>query len=300
MDRVFLANIPDISRWGTLKTTTSIQPRQHTYHTLMVTVNSSAASYRNVVNEMAVLIAAARLSQEYLSLWSNAVARRVTLTEEDRKLIGRALARGTCRSRSDWQHSIPPCNDDHFKGHLVEVLLFCIRIYLDRNGTSDIRIFQPPIPKMNSATGGIDLLEVGQISSDYYFHVWECKGTDTDLVAAFGEAAAQLCASDGTAHQGFMEAHRCILARNLRDRPLVQFIRDMPRKFYCTPAHNSKRLGGAVGTGLSFNTKNIEDFSRKIGVSATNTHANCQAIIVRIIDFPQFRKDVYQYLWNIY
>jgi len=224
------------------------------------------------------------------------------LSKKNRIIIARALARGTCRSGSNWRCGIPVCNDDHFLGHMVEVLLFCLRIYLAKNGHVHPHIFEPPRPKASSATPGIDLLEVGETGSGYYFLIWECKGTDGAVKAALVEAANQLSGSDSTAYQSFMEAYRCLQGSELlrADRPLATFVSEMPRRFYASPAHSSKRLGGAVGTGSNYTTSCVRSFPRKIDDSVSNSHAHCQVVIIKIVDFSQFREDVFRHLWNIY
>jgi len=162
-------------------------------------------------------------------------------------------------------------------------------------------IFVPGKPKANPASGGIDLLEIGETKESYYFQIWECKGTDGSVTASFTEAADQLCSASGTAYQGFMEAHRCLLESDAlkADRRLKDFAREMPHKFYGHVPHKSKRLGGVVGSGSNYKNSCWHPFLNKVNGSITNGHYNCQTVVIRIVNFPQFRKDVFDYLWNI-
>lgn len=299
MDSLFVANVPDLSQWSTLHTRRYNHPRPYLCRTLEFTIQEGSPRYMDNVHEMARSIASARLDSHYLHLWNRAVRRLARLTSTDRIVIARALARGICRSGSDWRRGVPQCNDDHFKGHIVEMLLFCLRVYLMRNGGAHPCLFEPPRPKASSATGGIDLLELGKTRDGYYFQVWECKGTDGGVSGALVTAANQLCASDSTAYQSFMEAHRSLQV-NYLSNALANFVREMPRRFYESPPHRSKRLGGAVATGSNYMASDTQSFARTVDGLVTNGHVHCHVVIVKIANFPRFREDVYQHLWNIY
>ena len=301
MDALFSANVPDIPSRGSLKSKRSHLPIPHSYRTLEFIVARGTAQYSHLVHDMAVAIACARLDPNYLRLWQIAVTGTQSLSKNDRQAIAYALARGICHSGYGGLGKPPKCNDDNFKGHIVEVLLFCLRVYLHRKGHASPLIFVPGKPKANPASSGIDLLEIGETRYSYYFQIWECKGTDGSITASFTEAAEQLCSSSGTAYQGFMEAHRCLLESDLlkTDGRLKTFVGEMPRRFYGSPPHNSKRLGGVVGSGSNYRDSCCHPFLNKINGSITNGHYNCQTVVIRIANFPQFREDVFNYLWNI-
>lgn len=301
MDTIFVTNVPDIPSRGSLLSKQSDTPIPHAYRTLEFTVALGTVEYLVWVHDMALAIACARLDSHYLSLWEGAVTGKQALSENDKKAIAYALARGICHSGYGGPGCPPKCNDDNFKGHMVEVLLFCLRVHLCRKGVARSIIFVPGKPKANPASGGIDLLEIGKTKESYYFQIWECKGTDGSVTASFTEAAGQLCSSSGTAYQGFMEAHRCLLESEVlkTDGHLKTFVREMPRRFYGSPPHKSKRLGGVVGSGSNYRNSCWHPFLNKINGSITNSHYNCQTVVIKITNFPQFRKDVFSYLWNI-
>ncbi len=302
MDALFVANVPDISQWGTLRLDRYDTPRPHLCRTLEITLCRGSSDYMRIVHEVARSIASARLDAHYLDLWDKAALLKEKLSKKNRMIIARALARGTCRSGDNWRCGNPVCNDNHFLGHIVEVLLYCLRIYLAKNDRVHPRIFEPPRPKASSVTPGIDLLEVGETNSGYYFLTWECKGTDGDVRVALVEAASQLCESDSTAHRSFMEAYRCLQGSDFLkdDSSLAAFVSEMPRRFYESPPHSSKRLGGVVGTGSNYTTSGISSFSKEIDNSVVSGHAHCQVVIIKIADFHKFREDVFQGLWNIF
>lgn len=191
MDKLFADNVPDIGQWGKFQENQYTNPRRYIFTLLEITPEPGSPRYLQVVQEMACAVANARLPGSYAEPWKKAVEGRVRLTDEEREPIARALMRGICRSGSDWRQGVPPCNDESFKAHLAEVLLYCVRIYLLERGGGPL-IFQPPTPKMNPNSPGIDLLEVGRTGRGYYFHVWECKGTDESVAGALAEAANQL------------------------------------------------------------------------------------------------------------
>jgi hypothetical protein len=234
MDSFFVAQVPDLSRWGTLGSGRQNTPRPYMSRTLDITLLRGTPEYANVVNGVARSIATARLDNHYLHLWDEATAGKGELSENDQLVLTQALSRGICSSGARRPGEVPQCNDDNFKGHLVEVMLFCLRVYLANRGNVHPHVFEPPRPKVNPATPGIDLLEVGETTNGFYFQIWECKGTDSDAGAALRHAAIQLCATDGTAYQGFMEAYCCLqMSDVLRSNDsLAQFISEMPRMFY--------------------------------------------------------------------
>ena len=301
MDELFVANIPDLAQWGELKSYLQDEPRPHLCTTLEVTVDQSSPQYDRIVQEMAVSIASARLPRHYLDIWKNKVSSQRELSPEDRLLIARALARGICHLNNSSQHETPTCTEEHFKGHIVEVLLYCLRVYVRNNGNDKPCIFQPPFPKATPTTGGIDLLEIGETEGEFYFHIWECKGTDGSVISAFRIAAKHLCDPESTSYQSFMETYRCLIENDLlrTNDSLNDYVVDMPRKFYSPSPDSSKRLGATIGTGSNYTLSCTHSFSEKIGDSVGSGHINCQTVIIKIIDFPQFRQDVFQYLWNI-
>ncbi len=103
-------------------------PRRYTCRTLQVHIRDDSDNYREIVHGMARAIASVRLREPFFRLWENAVQQTKTLKDQDRVIIARALARGICISGYDVTVSTPQYNDTNFKGHIVEVLLFCIEI----------------------------------------------------------------------------------------------------------------------------------------------------------------------------
>lgn len=302
MDELFAANIPDLAQWGELNSRLQDAPRPHRCNILEVTIAQNSPRYNRIVQEMAVSIASARLDRHYLDIWKHKVIDNQELSSEDRLLIVKALSRGVCHQSNSDQQETPTCNEEHFKAHIAEVLLYCLRIYIGNHGNDKPLMFQPPFPKATPTTSGIDLLEVGKAEDEFYFHIWECKGTDGSVTTAFRAAAKQLCDPESTSYQSFMETHRCLIENDLlnTDDSINDYVASMPRKFYSPSPDNSKRLGATVGTGSNYTLSCTHSFSEKIGDSVINDHTNCQAIIVKIINFPQFRQDVFNYLWNIY
>lgn len=294
-------HVPDISGWGAIKIEPIAGSRKYLCKRLNITISTSSSNYWDVVHEIARSIASARLRERELRLWEEAVLFSESISAEDQEAIARAITRGICKSGSDWRSGVPIWNEDNFKGHLVEVLLFSLQIFLASTTGSKLHILEPPRPKAMTATGGIDLLEVGEYKGDYYFHVWECKGTDVDVRGAYSDAAKQLVTSTGTANQAFMEAYRSLQITDsiLRNSSLMNFIRKMPRIFYAS-CHPQKRLGAVVASGPSITSKDSQVFARLVGSTVSDDYHHCQVIVIQIDDFPQFRKDVYQHLWNIY
>jgi len=170
MDTLFLTNVPNIPNWGSLISKQSNVPIPHAYRTLDFIIARGTAHYTDWVHDMALAIACARLDPQYLRLWQEAVTGKQGLSKDDRQAIAYALARGICHSGYSGLDKSPKCNDDNFKGHIVEVLLFCLRVYLHRKGHARPIIFVPGKPKANPASGGIDLLEIGETQHSYYFH----------------------------------------------------------------------------------------------------------------------------------
>ena len=251
---------------------------------------------------MARSIASARLDSSQLTSWEQAVNRQLALSILDRRAIGYALARGTCERGSDWAGGAPTRQDDHFKGHLVEVLLFCLRATLSNGTGLHLRICEPSRPKALSTTPGIDLLEVGETGSGYYFQLWECKGTDGGVATPLRQAAAQLCDEDDTAYQGFMEAYRCIQDSPAlaQDTALSQFVHDMPGIFYDPTPQAQKKIGAVVGTGAHCTAEDARSFPRRVATSVAGMASACHVMLIRIQDFPRFREDVFQRLWHIF
>jgi hypothetical protein len=301
MDALFAANVPDLSAWGTFVHVKRSTPRKHLHRSLDISVQASAPNYQQIIHELSRCIASARLDIQYLQLWENAVNGTIHLSTNDQSLIARALARGICAAGTVTPTSIPVCNDDHFKGHLVEVIHYCIRIFLLNTGKAHPLIFEPSLPKASPTIPGIDLLEVGGIDGRFHFFVWECKGTDASAVTALNKAAAQLCSPEGTAQQSFMEAYRCLQTADIlnHDHNLAQFVAEMPRAFYDASANEAKRFGGMVGTSMG-SPVSVTSFVGGVGDSVSDSHQHCQVVVVRIKDFDQFRRDVFGHLWNIF
>lgn len=301
MDSFFATHVPDISLWGTLKTEPLTGSRNYLCKRLNISISPSSPNYSDVVHEVARSIASARLRERELRLWEEAVLFSETLRADDQEVIARAVTRGICKSGSDWRLGVPTWNEDHFKGHLVEVLLFSLQIFLSSGLGNKLHIFEPARPKAVTATGGIDLLEVGEHKGEYYFHVWECKGTDVDVRGAYSDAAKQLVSPTGTAYQGFMEAYRSLQITDTiaSNTSLMNFIRAMPKIFYAS-SHPQKRLGAVVASGPTITSADLQGFARVVGSTVSGDYHHCQVIVIQINDFPQFRKDVYQHLWNIY
>lgn len=302
MDTVFVTNVPDLATWGNYSSTTPHQPRRHTADCLDVNIARNAQGYSPIVHGVARSIASGRLTADDLTRWERAVQGQHSLTVAERTIIARALARGIVQSGANPVPGRPPINTDHFKGHVVEVILFCMRVHLHRAGTVHPVLFQPRKPKACSASGGIDLLEVGQSAGNFYLHIWECKGTENDAGTAFTQAARQLCKATGTAYQSFMEAHRA-----LQDSPEVQanaaldaFVNQMPHLFYDHPPRPEKRLGGVVGCHRTGCLTDTACFAAAVANSADGPHPNCHALVVRFADFPTFLTDLYARLWSIY
>lgn len=304
MDTLFVSKVPDLAKWGQIRLEKHDKPRPHMCSLLEITVSRQDSNYDKILHEMSLSIASARLSQGLLGLWESAVQGKVRLAKIPQTAISRALRRGICRTNTGDPKKAPECNDEHFKGHLVEVLLYCLRVYLakDKKRKEYPLVFEPARPKAISASPGIDLLEVGMTTNGHYFHIWECKGTDGNVQAALVKAATQLCDSEGTASQGFMEAHRSLIDSSIvkGDARLAQFIRTMPRKFFFSPPDTAKRVGGVVGTGSKYVQTCTDSFSKKVGGAVGKDHIHCQAVFMSIVNFPQFRNDVFDHLWNIF
>lgn len=157
--------------------------------------------------------------------------------------------RGISESGKDWTDGPPKVNLEAFKGHVAEVLHYCVRVNLQQRGVAHPIHYEPPRPKESAATPGIDLLEIGGNQEKFYFTVWECKGTETaDPGDRFYNAACQLVDENGTALNSFMESHRVLQEAEIagENDELADFIREMPRIFYSTPPKRKKRLGGMV------------------------------------------------------
>ena len=301
MDSFFATHVPDISRWGDLKVEPLTGSRSYLCKRLKISISSSSPNYSDVIHEIARAIASARLRERELRLWEEAVLFSEDLSATDQEIIARALKRGICKSDSDWRLGVPLWNEEHFKGHLVEVLLFILQIFLSSSVGNTIHIFEPPRPKPMTATGGIDLLEVGEYKGKYYFHVWECKGTDADVRGAYSDAARQLVSPGGTAYQAFMESHRSLQVTDTitSNSPLMDFIREMPKIFY-GGTHSQQQVGAVVASGLPITPTDSQGFARIVGSTVSSDYHHCQVMVIQIQDFPRFRKDVYQHLWNIY
>lgn len=301
MDSLFVGHVPDFSKWGYIKSQKLDTPRPHYLHELEISITEKSPIYNDIIHEFATAIMSARLSAYYLKIWKEKVQGIRQLSPEEMEIIAIALARGICKSKSKsaWRKGKPDCNEDHFKGHIVEVLLYCLRIFLSKKDESELLVFEPPIPKASSATGGIDLMEIGR-KENFYFHIWESKGTDNEIGGPLQQAAGQLCLENQTVYNGFMEAYRNIQGMiESDDTDLANFIKDLPRLFFSSD-NNYKRLGGLVCTKIKYELEETEGFLEIIGNSVYKDCENCQVIIIKIENFPQFREDLYDHLWNIY
>jgi hypothetical protein len=301
MDSFFATHVPDISQWGALKMETLKGSRKYLCKSLNISISAGSPNYSDVVHEIARSIASARLRERELRLWEEAVLFSENLSVDDQEVIARAITRGICKSGSDWRLGVPTWNEDNFKGHLVEVLLFSLQIFLSSGSGNKLHIFEPTRPKAMTASGGIDLLEVGEHKGEYYFQVWECKGTDVSVRGAYSDAAKQLVLSTGTAYQSFMEAHRSLQITDTiaRNSALMSFISEMPKIFYGSN-YPQKRLGAVVASGPAITSTDSQGFVGMVGSTVSDDYHHCQVIMIQINDFPQFRKDAYQHLWNIY
>jgi hypothetical protein len=304
MDPVFVANVPDISSWGTFHIQKHNSPRKYMSGFLDITLKPGAPLYEKVLHDIAKAITSSRLKGTELSLWESAVLGSAKLSDENRNIIAAALARGITESDRDWSKKRPRWSEDHFKGHLVEVLLYCLRCNAGCTGGLKPIVFQPSRPKIMSGTPGIDLLEVGKVGGKYYFQIWECKGTDGEAKPALSAAGKQLTEMKETAYQGFMEAYRSLIENPIisKDTSLNAFITDLPHLFYraTIPPPDAKGLAGIVGTGSNADSSHTEIFAAVVGGAVAGHHVNCNAVIIKIDNFSKFRKDLYNHLWNIY
>ena len=303
MDHLFINNVPDVLSWGNYHSENLTDPRRYKRRTLTITVHAGDDNYQEILNDLALAIASARLSEQELEIWRLAAFEEQPCSQEDREIIARALKRGISASGENWTDGPPRVNLEAFKGHVAEVLHYCVRVNLQQRGVVHPIHYEPPRPKENAGTPGIDLLEIGGNKEKFYFTVWECKGTETaDPGDRFYNAACQLVDEDGTALNSFMESHRVLQEAEIagENDELTDFIREMPRIFYSTPPKKEKRLGGMVCSHHPHTDGGINRFSRKIDGQAYNRCYNCQAIAIHINDFKTFREDLYRTVWNIY
>jgi hypothetical protein len=303
MDLLFVRNVPDILSWGNYQSSNSSNPRHHIRRTLVLNIHNDDHNYQSILNDLAKAIASARLSELDLEKWRLAAFGVEPCSQEDREIIARALKRGISASGADWRTGAPRMNLQAFKGYVAEVLHYCIRVTLRNRNIAHPIHFEPSRPKESSGTPGIDLLEVGGVDNQFYFTVWECKGTDAvNPGSRFYNAACQLVDKDGTALNSFMET-----CRVLQEAPIIHgndelrdFIREMPRIFYSSSPKREKKLGGIVCSHHPHTDHGIDCFPRKIDDNAFNRRSNCEAIAIHINDFITFREDLYRTLWNIY
>lgn len=303
MDQLFINNVPDVLSWGEYQSRNFTEPRQYKRRTLTITVDADDENYQEIVNELALSIANARLSEQYLEIWRLAAFEEQPCSQQDREIIARALKRGISESGADWMHEAPAMNVEAFKGYVAEVLHYCIRVNLQQRGVARPILYEPPRPKESSGTPGIDLLEIGGNYENFYFTIWECKGTESENPGSlFYNTACQLVDEDGTALNSFMESHRVLQEATIvgENDELRDFVREMPRAFYAKPPNRKKRYGGTVCSHHPHTGRGINRFPRKIDENAFNARHNCQAIAIHINDFRTFRNDLYETLWNIY
>ncbi len=302
MDMRFVAKVPDLTRWGTIRSIRHDIPRPHQCTVLDINIRSGSSGYSMVIKDIAQVIAFSRLNDGWFATWEQAIAKKITLTELQKKAISAALSKGICKSGSDPVKQKPTWIDKDFKGHLVEVILFCIRAYLGTIGPDKARVFIPIRPKANPRDNGIDLLEFCENSDKYYYIIWECKGTEIRINSAFNKAAKQLSEYGNTAYQNFMESYLELSQHEtvLQDPERVSFVSGMPDDFYGATPAECKRIGGVVCSQLPFDQSEVESFAGKISTSTFATHINCQVVNITVENFMQFRSDIYDTLWNIY
>lgn len=303
MDQLFVNNVPDVLSWGNYQSENFTAPRRYKRRTLIITVHAGDENYQEILNDLALAIASARLSEQDLEIWRLAAFEEQPCSQQDREIIARALKRGISESGADWMAGLPRMNIEAFKGYVAEVLHYCVRVNLQQRGVAHPIHYEPPRPKESAGTPGIDLLEIGGNEEQFYFTVWECKGTETvNPGSRFYNAACQLVDKGGTALNSFMESHRVLQEAQIFDgnNDLRDFIREMPRIFYSSPPKREKRLGGMVCSHHPHSDRGIDRFPRKIDDHVFNRRHNCQAIAIHIDDFTTFREDLYRTLWNIY
>lgn len=107
MDTLFVTNVPDLSKWGTLRSVSSDTPRPYLCRTLDITIQQSTPEYTKMIYEVARSIASARLDSYYLNLWDEATARKTSLSKDDQSALTQALARGICSSGTHRAGQIP-------------------------------------------------------------------------------------------------------------------------------------------------------------------------------------------------
>ena len=103
MDLLFVANVPDLSLWGSLHSYRHADPRPHILEILECTIHSGLPTYLTIVQELARVIASTRLNEHYLSLWDKAARKLTKLSSNDLTVIASALARGICQAGSNWR-----------------------------------------------------------------------------------------------------------------------------------------------------------------------------------------------------
>lgn len=303
MDHLFINNVPDVLSWGIYEYQNLTDPRLYKRRKLTINVHAGDENYQEILKDLSLAIASARLSEQDLEIWRLAAFEEHPCSPQDREIIARALKRGISESGANWTAGPPRMNTEAFKGYVSEVLHYCVRVNLQQRGVANPIHYEPTRPKESAGTPGIDMLEIGGKDDQFYFTVWECKGTETvNPGDRFYKAACQLVDEDSTALNSFMESHRVLQETEIAgdNDELRDFMKEMPRIFYSTPPKREKRLGGMVCSHHPHTDGGIDRFSRKIGDHAFHSHYNCQAIAIHINNFTIFRENLYRTLWNIY
>lgn len=120
MDQLFVNNVPDVLSWGNYQSDNFTDPRRYKRRTLTITVHPGEENYQEILNDLALAIASARLSEQFLEIWRLAAFGEHPCSQQDREIIARALKRGISESGSDWMVGPPVMNIEAFKGHVAE------------------------------------------------------------------------------------------------------------------------------------------------------------------------------------
>ena len=102
VDHLFINNVPDVLSWGNYHSENLTDPRRYKRRTLTITVHAGDDNYQEILNDLALAIASARLSEQELEIWRLAAFGEQPCPQEDREIIARALKRGISASGEDW------------------------------------------------------------------------------------------------------------------------------------------------------------------------------------------------------
>ncbi len=128
MDQLFVNNVPDVLSWGNYQHQNLTDPRLYKKHTLTITVNDGDENYQEILNDLALATASARLPKQYLEIWRRAALEEQPCSQQDREIIARALKRGISESGADWIARPPGMNIEAFKDYVAEVLHYWVRV----------------------------------------------------------------------------------------------------------------------------------------------------------------------------